>query len=78
MRYNPDKDFLDDMVPKPDLFEIQGKELLQTLLKKFNYSVYGGNIRRDVNDQIKSVTENWMREIHDDRVKEWWPMESCK
>ena len=44
--------------------------------KKINNSVYGANIRRNVNDQFKCVRENWIRESFDDGVKEWWPMEN--
>ena len=64
------------MVGKRDLFEKQGKELLQTLFKKIETSVHGGNIRRDVKDQFICVTENWMRESYDDRVREWWHMKN--
>ena len=46
------------MVAKRDLYKKQGIELLQTLSKKTNNSVYGGNIKRDVNDQLECVTEN--------------------
>ena len=35
--------------------------------------MYGGNIRRDINDQYNSVTENWVKENYDYRVIEWWP-----
>ena len=36
--------------------------------------VYGGSIKRDVNDQFKCVTENRMREKYDDSLEEWWSM----
>ena len=76
MQYNPYKDFVTDMVAKRDLYNKQGKELLQTLFSKINDSVNGGNIRRDVFDRYKCVTENWMRENYDDRLKEWWLMKN--
>ena len=41
-------------------------------------SVIGENIRRDVSDQFKCVTENWMREIYFDRVKGGWPLKNGK
>ena len=37
-------------------------------------SVYGGNIRNDINQKYKCVTQNWMRENLDDRVKDWFPL----
>ena len=36
MQYNPYIDFVNDMVAKRDLYNKQGKDLLQTLFKK-NY-----------------------------------------
>ena len=66
------------MFEKRDLFESKGKDLLQNLANKMGLSVYGGNIRKDINGEYKCVTENWMREIFDDRVKEWFPLKNGK
>ena len=74
MQYNPYIDFVNDTVAKRDLYKKQGKEFFQTLSKRTINSVYGGNINWDVNDQFNCVTENWMRENYDDKVKEWLPM----
>ena len=41
-------------------------------------SVYGGNIRKGINEDYKCVTENWMKENFDDRVKEWFPLRNNK
>ena len=40
-----------DMLEKRDLFKSQGKDLLQNLAKKIGLSVYGGNIREDINEE---------------------------
>ena len=37
-------------------------------------SVNGGNIRKDVNEEYKCLTETWMRKNFDDRAKEWFPL----
>ena len=60
------------MFGKPELYKKQRKELLQTLSRKTINSVYGGNYKKDVNDQFECVTENWMKENFDDRAKEWY------
>ena len=67
--YNPYTEFVTDMFEKRDLFKSQGKDLLQNLAKKIGLSVCGGNIREDINEEYKCVTENWMKENFDDRVK---------
>ena len=76
LEYNPYTEFVTDMSEKRDLFKSQGKDLLQNLAKKIGLSVYGGNFRKDINEEYKCVTENWMRENFDDRVKEWFPLKT--
>ena len=75
LEFHPYTEFVTDMFEKRDLLKSQGKYLLQNLAKKIGLSVYSGNIRKDKNEKNKSVTENWMRENFDDRVKEWFPLE---
>ena len=74
LEFNPYTEFVTDMFEKRDLFKSQGKDLLQNLAKKIGLSVYGGNIRKDINEEYKCVTENWMRENFVDRIKEWFPL----
>ena len=76
LKFNPYTKFVTDIFQKRDLFKSQGKDLLQNLAKKIGLSVYGGNIRKDINEEYKCVTENWMRENFDDRVKEWFPLKN--
>ena len=76
LEFNPYTEFVTDMFNKRDYFKSQGKDLLQNLAKKIGLSVYGGNIRKDINEEYKCVTENWMRENFDDRVKEWFPLKN--
>ena len=76
LEFNPYTECVSDMFQKRDLFKSQGKEFLQNLAKKIGLSVYGGNIRKDIIDEYKCVTENWMRENFDYRVKEWFPLKN--
>ena len=64
------------MFEKRDLFKSQQKDLLRNLVKKIGFSVYGGNIRKDINEEYNCVTEIWTRETFDDRVKEWFPLKN--
>ena len=76
LEYNPYTEFVTDMFEKRGLFKSQGKDLLQNPAKKIGLSVYGGKIRKDINEEYKCVTENWMKEYFDDRVKEWFPLKN--
>ena len=44
----------------------------QNLAKKIGLSMYGGNIRKDINEEYKCVTETWMSENFGDSFKEWF------
>ena len=59
--YKPFKEFLTGTFDKRDLFKSQGRDSLQNLAKKIGLSVYGGNIRKDINEKCICVTETWMR-----------------
>ena len=76
LEFNPYTEIVTDMFEKRDLFKSQAKDLLQNLAKKIGLSVYGGNIRKDINEEYKCVTENWMRENFDERIKEWFPLKN--
>ena len=76
LEYNPYTEFVTDMFEKRDLSKSQGKILLQNLAKKIGLSVYGGNIREDINDEYKFVTETWIKENFDDRVEKWFPLKN--
>ena len=62
LEWNPYTEFFTIMFEKRDLFKSQGKYLIQHLAKKVGLSVYGGNIRNDINEEHKCVTEKGMRE----------------
>ena len=75
-KYNHYTEFVADMFEKRDLFDSHGKDLLQNLCKKIGLSVYGRKIRKDIDEEYKCVTDTWMKENFDDRVKEWFPLEN--
>ena len=54
----------------------ENKTLLQTLTKKVSNSVYGGCIRRDVEQSYKGVTPSSMKNEYDESVVEWFPLKN--
>ena len=76
LEYNPYAESVTGVFEKRDLFKSQGKDLLRNLAENIGLSVYGGNIRKKINEKYKCVTENWMRENFHDRVKEWFTMKN--
>ena len=74
--FNPFERFIIDMTSKRNKFKGENKTLLQTLTKKVSNSVYGGCIRKDVEESYKCVTQNWMKNEYDDSVVEWFPLKN--
>ena len=76
LEHTPQAEFVTDMFEKRDLFNSQGKGFFQNLALKIGRSVYGDNNRKDINEEYKCVTETWMRENFDHRVKEWFSLKN--
>ena len=58
--------------------EKQGKTLSQTFTKKCSSSLYGGCVRKDIEECYECVTQNSMKNEHDDFVVEWLPLKNGK
>ena len=76
LEYNLNIDFVTETFEKRDLFEAQGEKLLENLAEKIILSVCGDIFRKAINEEYKYVTESWMEEYVDDRVKYWFPLKS--
>ena len=46
------------------------KRFTSNIAKKIELSVYGGIIRKNINEEYNCVTETWLRKTFDDRVKQ--------
>ena len=58
--------------------EKQGKTVSQTFTKKCSSSLYGGCVRKDIEECYECVTQNSMRNEHDDFNVEWLPLKNGK
>ena len=74
--YNPFKEYVLDVTTKRSEYKKQGKTILQTMCKDVTDGAYGSCFRRDITENFKCVTENWMETEYDDRVKNWFPFEN--
>ena len=76
LEFNPYERFFLDMTNKRNKFKEESKTLVQTLTEKVSNSVYGGCIRRNIEESYKCVTQNWMKNEYDDSVVEWFPLKN--
>ena len=76
LEYNPFERFIIVMTEKMNKFKKEIKSFLQTFTKKCSNSVYGGCIRKNIEESYKSVTQSWVKIEYDDSVKKWFPLKN--
>ena len=64
------------MTNKRSNYKDEIKTLLQTLTKKVSNAVYGGCIRKHIEESYKCVTQSWMKNEYDESVIEGFPLKN--
>ena len=70
LEFNPFERFIIDMTNKTNKYKEENKILLQTLTEKVSNAVYGGSIRKDIEESYKCVTQSWMKNEYNESVIE--------
>ena len=52
------------------------KRLLESLTKNSSNAVYGGCIRKNIEDCYKCLIQNWVKNDYDDSVRVWSPLKN--
>ncbi len=73
---SPFTECVHDLIKKRNEYKNQGKNILQLMAKDSVNGIFGGCIRQDITENYKCVTENWMNNEYDDRVKNYFPLEN--
>ena len=76
LEFNPFERFIIDMTNKRIKYKEENKTLLQTITTKVSKAVYGGCIRKDIEESYKCVTQSWMRNEYDESVNKWFPLKN--
>ena len=53
-------------------YKDEGNEVMQLLVKLLMNSLYGEQIRKDIEEKFASKSEMWMQTEYDERVKDYW------
>ena len=53
-------------------YKDEGNDVKQLLVKLLMNSLYGENIRKDIEEKFACKSEMWMKTEYDERVKEYW------
>ena len=76
LQFNPFERFILDMTDKRNKYKEGNKTLLQTLTKKVSSAVYGGCIRKDIEEIYKCVTQSWTKNEYDESVAECFALKN--
>ena len=76
LEFNPFERFLIDMTNKRSNYKDEIKTLLQTLTKKVSNAVYGGCMRKHIEESSNCVIQSWMKNENDESVIEWFPLKN--
>ena len=71
-KVNPFRRVIDILFKLRKKYKDENKDVLQLLVKLLMNSLYGENIRKDIEEKFACKSEMWMQTEYDERVKDYW------
>ena len=72
LKLSPFRKVIDKLFALRQKYEDEGKDVMQLLVKLLMNSLYGENIRKDIEEKFACKSEYWMMTEYDERVKDYW------
>ena len=71
-KINPFRNVIDILFKLRQKYKDEGNDVMQLLVKLLMNSLYGENIRKDIEERFVCKSEMWMQTEYDERVKDYW------
>ena len=71
-KVSPFRKVIDKIFARRQNYKGEGSDVMQLLVKLLMNSLYGENIRKDIEEKYACKTEAWMMTEYDERVKDYW------
>ena len=71
-KVSPFRKVIDKLFALREKYKDEGNDVMQFLVKLLMNSLYGENIRKDIEEKFACKSEAWMMSEYDERVKEYW------
>ena len=71
-KVSPFKKVIDKLFALRQKYKDEGNDVMQLLVKLLMNSLYGENIRKDIEEKFSCKSELWMQTEYDERVKDYW------
>ena len=71
-KVSPFRKVIDKLFALRQKYKDEGNDFMQLLVKLLMNSLYGENIRKDIEEKFACKSEYWMQTEYDERVKDYW------
>ena len=71
-KVSPFRKVIDKIFALVQKYKDEGNDVMQLLVKFLMNSLYGENIRKDIEENFACKSEAWMMTEYDERVKDYW------
>ena len=71
-KVSPFRNVIDKLFKLRQKYKDEGNDVMQLLVKLLMNSLYGENIRKDIEEKFACKSEYWMMTEYDERVKDYW------
>ena len=71
-KVSPFRKVIDKLFALRQKYKDENNDVMQLLVKLLMNSLYGENIRKDIEEKITCKSEMWMETEYDERVKDYW------
>ena len=72
LKISPFRKVIEKLFAVRQKYKDKGNDLMQNLVKLIMNSLYGVQIRKDINESYKSKSQYWMETEYDDNVLDFW------
>ena len=73
-RVSPFRNVIDKLFALRQRYKDEGNNVMQFLMQLLMNSLYGENIRKDIEEKFASKSEMWMQTEYDERVEDYWKL----
>ena len=71
-KISPFRKVIDKLFALREKYKAEGNDVMQLLVKLLMNSLYGKNIRKDIEEKFACKSEAWMMSEYNERVKHYW------
>ena len=71
-KVSPFRKIIDKLFALRQKYKDENNDVMQLLVKLLMNSLYGENIRKDIEEKFACKSEAWMLTEYDERVKDYW------